>query len=84
MQCKFTIVVNNGMSRICSTLEPNNDIRLLAKHICDLAFAFVSPVCSYYCSYHNIMFLHFAGFSCFVHTKVGNLPVFSHTLLSIA
>ena len=56
MQGKFSIVIDNGMSRICSALEADDDICAVCKGICDLSLAFVSPVCSYNCFNHNSFF----------------------------
>ena len=53
MKCEFTVIIYDGVTRIGSTLKSYDDIGFLSKHICDLAFTFISPVCSYYCSYHN-------------------------------
>ena len=40
---KFAVIVDNRMSGICTALR---------KHICNLAFSFIAPVCTYYCFNH--------------------------------
>ena len=53
MKRKFTIIIDNGMTCITSALETDDNVRLFCKHICDLAFSFVSPVSTYNCSNHT-------------------------------
>ncbi len=52
MQRKFAVVIDDRMTCIGSALKPDDDIGLLAEHVRDLTLAFVTPVCSYNCSYH--------------------------------
>ena len=54
MKGKFAVVVNNGMSCITSALKAYNNVRLLGKHIRNLALAFIAPVSTYNCSDHTI------------------------------
>ena len=56
VQGKFTIFIDDGMSRVRTALETNDDIRAVGKRICDLSLALVSPVRTYYCFYHNSFF----------------------------
>ena len=58
MQCKFTVIIYDRMSCICSTLKTDNNICLCCKHICDLAFSLIAPVSAYYCCNHLIFLLH--------------------------
>ena len=53
MKCEFTVIIYDGVARIGSTLKSYDDIGFLSKHVSDLAFTLISPICSYYCSYHN-------------------------------
>ena len=52
MQGKFSIVVYNCMSGVCPALKSYYNVCLFCQHIRYFTFAFVSPVCSYYCLYH--------------------------------
>ena len=54
MKCKLSIVVDNRMSGICSSLKADDDIGLLCEHVRNLTFSLISPVSTYYCFYHNI------------------------------
>lgn len=49
---KFAVIVDNRMSGICTALKTDDNIRFLRKHICNLAFSFIAPVCTYYCFNH--------------------------------
>ena len=72
VQSKAAVLIDDGMARVGSPLEPDNNIRLLGKHIRDLAFSFIAPVCSYDRFYRHMippckyccMLLPFSG--CFV------------------
>ena len=47
MEGKFTVVVDYGVTCICSALKSDDDIGILCKHIGDLAFSFITPVSAY-------------------------------------
>ena len=47
MKSEFAIVVLDGVTGIASSLEPNDDIGFLRKHIRDLTFSFIAPVGAY-------------------------------------
>ena len=53
MKCETAIIVDNRMTCVASSLKTDNDVGFLSKHIGNLTLAFVSPVSSYYCSYHE-------------------------------
>ena len=55
MQCELTIIVHDGMSRIGSALETNNNIRLLRHHIRNLPFSLVTPIGSDNRFYHSFL-----------------------------
>ena len=57
MQGKFSIIIDNGMAGVASSLETDNDIGFLRQHIRDLAFSFVTPVGAHDCSYHSYILL---------------------------
>ena len=58
VQRKFSIIIYDCVARIGSALKTDDDVRLLSKHVCNLAFSLVSPVCSHNCFYHNLLSLH--------------------------
>ena len=62
MQRKFTIVIYNCVTCICTTLKSDNNIRCFRQHICYFTFSFVAPVGSDNRSYH-IFILAFMAFS---------------------
>ena len=41
MKCKFTIIIDNGMTCITSALETDDNVRLFCKRICDLPCIFL-------------------------------------------
>ena len=47
MKGEFAIVVLDGMTGIASSLEPDDDVGFLRKHIRDLSFSFIAPVGAY-------------------------------------
>ena len=53
MQGKLPVAVLDGMAGVGAALEADDDVGLIGKHVRDLAFALVSPVCSYYCCDHR-------------------------------
>ena len=53
VQGKFAVIIDDRMSRIRSALEADHNICSIRKSICDLTLAFISPVCTNYCFYHN-------------------------------
>ena len=57
MKGKFSIVIDNGMSRIGSSLESHDNVRFLGKHIGDLSLSLITPVSSNDCFDHNTFFL---------------------------
>jgi len=48
MENEFLAVDDYGVARIVAALESRNDIGLFSKNIYDLAFAFISPLCTDY------------------------------------
>ena len=44
MQCELAVVVLDGVSRIASALETDDDIRILRQSIRYFTFSFVAPV----------------------------------------
>ena len=50
---KASVVVDNRMARVGTALKANDDVCVLGKHIGDLTFALVAPVCAYDCFYHE-------------------------------
>ena len=52
MECELTVIIDNSMSRIGTTLESYDDIGALGKHIRDLALTFITPISSNYRFYH--------------------------------
>ena len=54
MEREAAIIVDYGVSRVGSALKAYDDVRLLGKHIRDLALAFITPVGSYNSSYHFV------------------------------
>ena len=57
MQCELSVLVNDRVSRIRTALKADDDVRLGGKHVCDLAFSFVAPVCSDNCLNHELCVL---------------------------
>ena len=47
MKGEFAIVVLDGVTGIASSLEPDDDVGFLRKHIRDLTFSFIAPVGAY-------------------------------------
>ena len=47
MQCEFAVVVLDGVTCVAATLETDDDVGFLRKHIRDLTFSFVAPVGAY-------------------------------------
>ena len=52
MQRELSIIIYNRMARIGSALETYDDVGFLSKHIRNLAFSLVTPVCSDDSFYH--------------------------------
>ena len=49
MQGKPTVLIVDGVSRVCASLEADHNVRVLREHVRDLALSFISPVCAYDC-----------------------------------
>ena len=47
MKGEFAIVVLDGVTGIASSLESDDDVGFLRKHIRDLPFSFIAPVGAY-------------------------------------
>ena len=54
MQCKFSGIVDDGVTGICAALETDDNIRRFRQHIGDFAFPFVAPVGADNCVYHEM------------------------------
>ena len=55
MQSELTIFIDDGMACISAALITDYDICAVRKRIYDLAFSFISPVCTDNCLYHNYL-----------------------------
>ncbi len=64
MQRKFAIIIDNGMPRVGASLKTYDDVCLLRKHIRDLSFALVTPICSNYRFYHKQYLPFLTIFAC--------------------
>ena len=59
MQRKTSIRIDDGMSRIGSSLKTNYDVRRFRQIVCNLPLSFISPVCTDNCLNHTCSpFLH--------------------------
>ena len=51
MKSKSSVIVDYGVTCICSALKSDYDVRLAGEKICNLALALVAPVSTNYCRY---------------------------------
>ena len=61
---KLAIIIDNGVARITSALETDDNVRLLGKHIRNLTLSLVTPVSTYNCSNHTKILLRVSPVQC--------------------
>ena len=54
MEGKFSIIIDNGVPRVCAALETHDDVAVFGKHVGNFAFSLVAPVCAYDGTDHSI------------------------------
>ena len=54
VQRELSVIIYDCVACVCTALKTDDDIRLLSKHICDLALSLVTPVGAYDCFYHSL------------------------------